>query len=53
MPTLRLTSRRDHVYPERSLSMSAADRQILVDRYRAGILDLQALLDRGLSAWLA
>jgi hypothetical protein len=48
------TSQGDHVYGKRtSLAMSPENRRFLVDYYRAGILDLQAMLGRDLSAWLA
>jgi hypothetical protein len=47
-------SQRDHVYRQRvSLALSPYDRRYLVDHYRAGILDLQDLIRRDLSAWLA
>jgi hypothetical protein len=46
-------SEREHVYAEReSLTLNPADRRFLIDHYRAGILDLQDLLHRDLSAWL-
>jgi len=46
-------SQRAHVYAEReSLTLSAADRRWLVEYYREGILELQELVGRDLSAWL-
>ena len=48
------TSRRYREYPERDIfELAPADRRFLVDHYRDDVVDLERLLGRDLSAWLA
>jgi len=43
-------SQREHVFSD--MTMGAENRTFLVDYYREGILDLQEMIGRDLSAWL-